>query len=155
MYSLMGFLGKLCSNVKQLIFKAPPEMHPELIWQEPYDLKTEVHTNGMARIINAQKALQVIRKNSPQGEFTVQIHDDFMEQNDKSYKVSWSDGKTEVIECDDKCDLECSIQALAQLVTGVLGIDSALARKDGVVHDNYEMLRSVFVKKDVFIADYF
>lgn len=155
MYSLMGFVGRLCSNIKEITFTAPPEMHPEIIWQEPYDLKTEIQTSGMARIINAEKALRALRKPTQNGEFTIKINDEFMEQNNKSYKVVWEDKKTTVTEYDGKCDIECSVQTLAQILIGYIGLDSVMMKDDVVVNGNAELLRSVFIKKDVFIADYF
>lgn len=155
MYSLIGLISRLFGNSEEIDFNVPPNMMPSYIWKNTADLTIETKPNGMARIINAKKAFVILKKQIKEGSFTIKINDDFMEQNNKSYKISWSDGKTEVLEYNGKCDMECSIMALAQILTGFISLDNAISRSDLNVNDNKELLCCVFTKKDVFTADYF
>lgn len=155
MYSMLGFIGKLYGNVKRINFDVPPEMSLEYVWLEPSDITTTTTPNGMARIVNAKRALEILRKPTTQGDFTIKINDEFMEQNNKSYKVSWQGSKTIVEEYSGDTDIECSIMALAQILTGFRSLDVAIYRDDLIVNDNMTLLNKVFVKKSVFITDHF
>ena len=155
MYNLFAFIGKLYGNVKKVTFDIPPNLVPEYLWTEPWNIEIIKKANGMARIINAKKALEIIKKPALDGSFTIKIDDPFMEQNNKSYKVSWKNGESSAEEYDGACDLECSALALAQIVTGYVGLELAESRRDVKISANKETLYSVFQKKMTYIADYF
>lgn len=155
MYNLFAFLGKFFGNVKKIVFDIPPNFVPEYLWKEPLENEITKRPNGMARVINAQKALQTIKKPSGEGSFTIKISDTFMQQNNKSYKVAWKGGESKAREYEGKCDIECSVMALAQMVTGFVGLEQAQIRRDVKINGNKEILNEVFQKKMVFIADLF
>lgn len=155
MYNLFAFIGKFFGNVKKISFNVPPNMIPEYLWQEPWNVEITYKHSGMARIINAKKTLELIKKPNNDGSFTIKINDSFLEQNNKSYVVTWDSDNTEVKEFEGDCDIECSIMALAQILTGFIGLDTAIIRNDVTIDNNLELLQEVFHKKLVFIADFF
>ena len=155
MYLMFAFWRRFAGNVTKLTFDIPPDMPPSYIWSEPRNYKISLSAYGMARVINAQKALEIIRKPSKSGSFTIKIDDSFMPQNSKCYKVSWNSTKSKAEEISGECDIECSAQALAQLVTGFAELEKAAMRDDLKINSNIEVLKAVFVKKPIFVADYF
>ena len=155
MFLMFGFWRRFVGNVKKIIFNVPCETPPSYIWSEPRNYKLSLLGNGMARVINAQKALEIIHKPETSGSFTIKVEDSFMSQNNKAYKVSWKNAKSTVEEITGDCDIVCSAQALAQLVTGFADIEKAALRDDVVIQSNTDVLKSVFVRKPIFIADYF
>lgn len=155
MYLMFAFWRRFIGNVTKITFSLPPDTPPSYIWSEPRNYKISFSGNGMARVINAQKALESIRKPAHAGSFTIKIDDSFMPQNNKSYKVSWENSKSTTEEVSCECDIECSSQALAQLVTGFADIEKAALRGDVKINSNIEVIKAVFIKKPVFIADYF
>ena len=140
MYMLFGFLGRLAGNVKKIKFHIPPEMTVSYLWQEPKKYEIFYEPSGMARVINAKKALEIIKKPKTDGSFTIKIEDTFMAQNNKSYKVSWKNGKSEAAEFQGECDIECPATALAQIVTGFVSLDLAESRRDVKINGNKETL---------------
>ncbi len=155
MYLLFAFIGRLSGNVTKIKFNIPPEVCPSYLFDEPHSYAINVKPNGMARIINAQEALKYIKKPGERGSFKIKILDEFMPQNNKSYKVSWKGEHSEVKENSGLCDIECSIMALTQMVTGYVGLKKAQARSDVKIKSNTELLMSVFPNKMVYIADFF
>ncbi len=155
MYLLFAFIGRLSGNVIKIGFDVPAEICPSYLFSESHSYELNIKPNGMARIINAKKALENMIKPNERGIFKIKIHDEFMPQNDKTYKVSWKNGHTEVTEFSGICDMECSIMALTQMLTGYVGLDVAQARRDVTVKSNEELLFLSFPKKMVCIADYF
>ncbi len=155
MYNLFAFIGHFFGNVKEIVLDVPPTMIPEFLWEEPLDITIKTRPNGMARVINAKMSLISLKKPTEEGEFSIKIHDEFLSQNNASYKVSWKDGKTEVKEYSGDCDIECSILALAQILTGFIGLDTANIRHDLIIYGNGALLKKVFIKRNVHLADFF
>ncbi len=155
MNMLFAFIGRFAGNVIKISFHLPPDMVPSYLWQEPRDCEIFYEPSGMARIVNAKKALETFKKPGDEGNFTIKINDDFMEQNNKSYKVSWKNGKSKAKEYDGECDIECSIMALTQILTGFVGLEQAETRSDLTIINNSDLLTQTFPKKMVYIADFF
>ena len=123
MYQLFAFLKRFSGNVNKLKFHVPPDMVMSYVWPEPKACEVFYEHSGMARVINAKAALETV--NLAEGEsFTIKINDSFMSQNDKSYKV-YTDSETRTEEYDGECDIECSVHALAQLITGFVSLEIA------------------------------
>jgi len=155
MYMLFAFIKILSANVTKIKLHMPPEIEVSYLFEEPQDCEMFYKPSGMARVINAKEALKTIKKPTSEGTFTIKINDSFMEQNNKSYKVSWTNEKTIVQEFEGECDLECSAKALAQIITGFVGIEQAQMRDDLVINSNRNLLAETFPQKMVYIADFF
>lgn len=153
-YQLFAFLKRFSGNVKKMKFHVPPEMVMSYIWPEPKKCEVFYEHSGMARVINAKAALETIFLKKDES-FTIKINDSFMEQNNKSYKVYDKDSETHVQEYDGECDIECSVQALAQILTGFASLETAQSRSDVKIAANKETLLEAFPKKMVYIADFF
>ena len=51
--------------------------------------------------------------------------------------------------------METDVRTLGQLTVGCLSLDEAVLKNDTDVHANEDMLRSVFVEKNIFIGEHF
>lgn len=156
MLGLLGFMGGFCSNLKTIHWELPPTLNPELIWPECRDIKAEVAYCGMNRVVNAQKALRMMKRPEGKGSVTVSLKDDILSANTGVYKIDWENGGGGARKLKSaNADMECSAQALAQLVTGFLPFEQLRLRSDIVVNGKAEELARLFVKKDIYLADKF
>jgi predicted acetyltransferase len=153
---LLGFMAGFCSNLKTVVWDLPPSLSPELIWPEDKDISVKIVYPGMNRVVNAQKAFRLMRKPQGQGSVRVSVKDDFLQKNTGVYKIDWENGEGSVRKVKSSTtDMECSIHALAQLVTGYLPFDQLRLRQDIAVNTKADELERLFIKKDIYLADHF
>ena len=161
LYGLLGFIGGLSSNLTRVVWDLPPALAPELIWpelvwQDCHDLKSEVIYAGMCRVVNAQNALYFMVKPQGGGSVTVGVADEDLPGNTGVYKIEWESGESNVRRLKaGAADLECSIHALAQLVTGYLPLTELQLRQDIKVNGKTDELNRLFARKSVYMADRF
>ena len=74
---IFAFMGKFGSQVKNLIWKAPPFVKLLPFFAEPYDIGQEIHMYGMNRIVNVQKAFELMSLPEGKGEIVIRVEDDF------------------------------------------------------------------------------
>lgn len=153
---LLGFLGRFSGNIKKLIWSIPSSFTPDIYWPEAYEVETVTRYNGMNRVVNAQEALKLLRKPGQSGSVRVAVHDDFFSHNSGIYKLEWENGETAIRRSrSTTADLDCSIQALSQLVAGYRGFEDIASRPDVSVNAKAAQLSLLFPKKALYLADYF
>jgi len=149
-------MGGFSSNLRYVVWELPPAFNPELVWPECRDTKTEAVYSGMNRVVNAQRALRLMRKPEGRGSVRISVADEFLPQNAGVYKVDWENGESSVRRVKTaSADLECSIHALAQLVTGYLPLPALGLRRDVEIHSKTAELESLFISKNIYMADRF
>ncbi len=155
--SMLGFLYALRAQYSEITIKLPASVPLMHMIPECYDAHLEVNANGMARIVNVPRALELMRYPKASGAFSVQVSDDSLPINSGCYLVHYAGGKAISVEkiegCEDP-DLTVSVQVLTQLVLGALTVDEALYL-EGVQCSCPERLRDVFVRKDIHFTDGF
>ena len=104
----------------------------------------------MARTTNAEKALALMKKPAD-ADFTIRIEDDFLPENSGVYHVTA--GGVERTEAE--ADLSVDQRTFTLLALGALSMEEAAYRSDVKISANRAMLSRVFVRKPLFIADYF
>ena len=109
------------------------------------------------RIINAQKALSAIKVPEMKAKLNIRIFDDNIEHNNNIFTVDIESGRAAAQKAESTTlpDMECSIHALNQLVSGYAGLEQAKHRKDIKINSNYEIINKVFVKKPIHTQDHF
>jgi predicted acetyltransferase len=153
---LLGFMGGLSSNLKTLTWDLPSCLEPDLLWPECRSIALSLECHGMCRVVNALKAFRLMKKPEGKGSVRVSVTDDVLPENTGIYRISWENGEGDARKVKSgEVDMECSIAALAQMVTGYLSFEQACFRNDVVVNGKAEELGKLFVKKDVYIADKF
>ena len=155
--SALGFLYSLRAQYFEVTLKLPASVPLMHMIPECYNVQLEVNANGMARIVNVPRALELMRYPARSGTFSVQVTDDSLPINTGCYLVHFAGGSAISVEKIEGCadpDLTVSVQVLTQLVVGALTVDEALYL-EGVQCPDPACLRDVFVRKDILFTDGF
>lgn len=157
LHELLGFLYRLRALIGNIRLELPDGFELSALLDEPYDLKPVRLRRTMARVVDAQAALRLMRHPASAGAYTIEVRDDFLPQNAGVYRVTFGGGEAAIARAEPgtPCDLRVSAQALAPLCIGHLSLDMAAYRDDVALLGNEETLRSVFVRKPKFMTDAF
>lgn len=156
LYGLMGFWGRFVGSAKYIKMTMPAILNPELIFPNAYKIETKLEHNGMARLVNVEKALNMMHKPALNATVTIAVEDAFCAFNHTTYQLKMQDGNCTVTKgVDGPADMTCSVHALAQMVTGYMSMDMAALRTDVNVINQYEIFQQLFTHKHTSIADYF
>ena len=157
MLGILQFMGMFEGSAEKLVYTASPEFIPELYWNNLYEIGVENIWLGMSRVVNAKRALELMKKPAGEGGFVIRVADALAKWNDNTYAVGYGAGGCTVRTAGTgvEPDAEVTERALAQMVLGVYGFDQIALRDDVRVNGNTETLRQVFRRKNVFITDYF
>ena len=164
--AVLGFLARFEADYGTIEMRLPAGIDLQRIVVTPnaYEIKETVFPNFMLRVINAKKLLETIKR-PVDCDFTIRITDEMISENNRIYRVL-SD-RVEVVgerfAADDesaadvtpKADLEVNVRALGQLAIGALNMDEAMLRTDVTVSAKEEMLRRVFIPKNIFVGEHF
>ena len=152
---ILGFMAGFSSQIDKILWRAPEFINLHTLFPEPYDVTQEIHTHGMNRIVNAEKALQAMAVPSGGGKITISVKDDFFPANTGNYTLAWEDGGHTVGRTQSPPDLSCDVQSLSQLVTGFASIGELAFAGRIAVHNNEAVLSQLFRKKPLFINNFF
>ncbi len=154
---MVNFMYKLTPQIKDISFSCPPVIDAYSIIEEPWHVNIKSDAGGMMRIINAQKALCAIKAPEMKAKLNIRIFDDNIEHNNNIFTVDIESGRAAAQKAESTTlpDMECSIHALNQLVSGYAGLEQAKHRKDIKINSNYEIINKVFVKKPIHTQDHF
>lgn len=152
---IFSFLSGFVPNYRDFIWETTELHNLSLLFQEPSNIKTEIYSSGMNRIVDLEKILTL--KSHPEGEGSLafKIHDNFLEWNNGTFAVTWNRDGVEVEKKNCSPDLSCSIQVLTQLITGYVSIEDFIWNKDLKVHGNLKLLSNYFKKKSLYINESF
>lgn len=155
--SVLGFLYAMRAQYHEINIKLPASVPLMHMVPECYNVHLEVNANGMGRIVNVPRALELMRYPDRSGAFSVQVTDDSLPINTGCYLVHFAGGQAVSVEkiegCEDP-DLTVNVQVLTQLVVGALTVDEALYL-EGVQCPAPARLRDVFIRKDIHFTDGF
>ncbi len=146
----LGYMGRMSADYGSVKLVLPEDVPLLSLVPRPYEVGIRFRNQPMARLTNAQRALEIMKK-PEDAAFTVKVEDPFLPENSGTYRVA---GDTAVL-TDEKADVEVSGQALTLMALGTISLEQAMYRADVKVHGNIETLRQVFVRKPMFISDYF
>ncbi len=151
--AMLGFLARFEADYGTIKLGLPKGIDLLRIVRSPhaYDIEKKTAQGFMLRVINAHTLLETIAKPAD-CDFTIRVHDDLIAENDRVFRVR-HDGVKRV--SSKKADIETDVRALGQLAAGCLNLDEAVLRNDVEVHAKEEMLRRVFVEKNIFIGEHF
>ena len=157
MLGILQFVGMFEGAADKLQLRASPEFLADLYWNDIYDIEESRDLLGMNRVVNAKRALELIKKDG-EGCFSIKVTDEFAAWNNNTYTVEFGSGECTVkADASKSADIEVSELALMQLILGVFELDQIAQRKekDVSINANVETLKRVFRKKNLLIADYF
>lgn len=156
LHALLGFFYKLNAPYAFVQLEAPDGLEIPALLDEPYDARVVWETRTMARVIDVQRALELMRHPQGEGAYSLRVADDFLPENTGCYHVRFGAEGVQVRRDDAaECDLSVTAQAFAQLCIGYLPMSAALYRQDVALHGNAELLHRVFVQKPMCLTDRF
>ena len=157
MLGILQFVGMFEGAAKKMAFRASPEFIAELYWNNIYEIETENNFLGMNRIVNAKRALELMKKPDGDGKFVIKINDEFAEWNNRTYSVEYGFGESLVkeISAGADIDIEVSERALTQMILGTYDFEQIAKRNDARIDNNTRILKEAFCKKPLLMADYF
>ena len=150
--AILGFLSRFTADYGTIRLELPAGTELLSVIRSPkaYEIQRTVSQNYMIRVIHADKLLSMMRM--PENtSFVIRVTDDLLKENLRTFRVR----KGSAVETTEKPDLSVSVQALGQMAVGGTDLQEAMLRPDVEVFSNEEVLRQVFVKKPLYLADYF
>jgi predicted acetyltransferase len=150
--AILGFLSRFSADYGTIRLFLPRNIELLSLIRSPlaYDIEKTTDQAYMIRVINAAKALEVIRK--PEGcSFVIRISDEIIPENNGTWKVTAGG----VSPTEEEPDLCVSEKALGQLVCGAVSLAEAEYREDTAVRKNRETLEKVFIRKPILVEDHF
>lgn len=154
---LFGFFHVLEPSGEKICFKLPMDADLFCLIPEPYDINIQYKNCGMLRVLNAGEALRMYPWQSALGQLTIRVKDETVSRNSHTYHVACHDGATAVaIDDEASPDLECSIQALSQLLLGAATLPALLANRTDIhlLTDRPELL-DAFSTNPMFLIENF
>lgn len=145
---LLSFIALKRQN-PTIVWIAPPD---DMSYMNMIDARNTMYRQPfvMGRIVDVQRALISIPLNSSQEiEFSMRVHDDFYEFNDKTYLIYYNDHIFRIRTIDyHEPHIELDINTLTQLFWGYLTVDSG-ARDGRILYrdpHHLAMLKEMFKK---------
>ena len=148
---IKGFNGDL----RKVSVTVPSGFPVNLFVNEAYEQKSTIHPAGMNRIINAAKALEIIKKPEMDGRIIIGLDDEYCPWNTGNWLVEWANGETQVSKSLKKPEILCKAPEFSQLITGRYELAELKNFGKVEITDNDSELSRLFVKKPCFIQDRF
>lgn len=153
---ILSFLAGLRAQVRNVTLKMPPRAKFYQYLPNADLAKHRFITHDMARVIHVPKVLETMRMPKDAGLFTIEVKDAFLSENEGVYKIQYQDGHVQTVEkIQGSADLTVDIADFTQLALGVMGLEEIAYRDSVQIRSNRDTLSSVFVEKDVYMADHF
>ena len=146
----LGYLGRMSADYAKIRLPLPSDIPLMQMISETYQVSVRFREQPMARTTNVQAALTLMKKPAD-ADFTIRVEDDFLSENSGTYHVT-ADG-VEKAECE--ADLTVDQRTFTLLALGALSLEEAAFRADVKISGKNDVLSRVFVRKPLFIADYF
>lgn len=155
-FDLLGFLYRFAAQAKDIELFLPADLPLTSLVEDCYAVEFSIPGRPMARALHVENVLKALRHPLEDGAYSVYVEDAFLPENTGCYAVRYAeDGGVQVERRDGEADLHVSIQAFTQLVFGFLDMDEAAFKPDVRIFGNDATLRKVFVKKQLFLEDYY
>ena len=150
--ALLGFLARFSADYGSIEISLPTSLELASVIHAPdaYGIQQTGMQSYMVRAVHAEKLLGILERPDDCA-FTVQVSDPMIPDNNGC----WTVRKDSVLRTEAQPDLSVSVQAFGQLAAGAVSLSEAMLREDVQVHGNEEMLKRVFVRKPILIADHY
>ncbi len=129
---LFGFFWVLAPSGDSMQFKLPMDANLLCLIPDPYDISIQYKNCGMLRVVNAAEALRLYPWQPALGEVCIRVEDEILPQNSHTYRVCCGSETAVTIADDAQPDLECSIQALSQLLLGAATLPALLDNRTDI-----------------------
>lgn len=156
---LLGLLRNMGEQYATVSWELPLKVDPNAFFPEPYEATQIIVQKGMARVLDVSGVLERLSYSGAPGEYTLRIIDPQLPENDGPWRVTFADGQARAAKLTDEAvpvDWTLDIPAFTQLALGYLDVDTLLWSRPGTERpQNLDTLRRVFVKREVYMPEYF
>ena len=154
---LLGFLHRFAAQAKDIELFLPGDLPLSTLVENSYAVELTVSNKPMARALHVENVLKFMRHPDGDGGYSVYVEDTFLPENTGRYAVRYAaDGMVTVSHTDEtSADLHVSVQSFTQLVFGFLDLKEAAYKPDVRIEGNEDTLKQVFVKKQLFLNDFY
>lgn len=155
LYNILGFLSKLSAQYGHVQMTLPGDIDLSVLLDEPYECECTRAFSGMARLVDVQRALELLRAPQGEGECAIRVEDEFLPENSGCYRLRYADGALSAEKGEFEADLCLSEQTLCQLCLGALSMDQARWKQDVILKGKNPALWALFPGKKVFLTNGF
>jgi len=157
LYDLLAYLYRYSAQAKHLELMVPPTLPLSSLLPEPNHIETARGIRPMARAVHVEKVLTAMRHPKADCAYSIYVEDEFLPDNTGNYRVGCiQGGSVTVLKTDaGEADLRVSVQTFTQLAFGFLNLEEAAMKPDVQVIGNQKVLEQVFVKKPIFLWDFY
>lgn len=164
---LLALAKTFASDYRHICFSLPSDCPLEQTLPEwsMGAVSCQTFPNGMVRVIHVKRILELATYKGS-GTLTLEITDPYINENNKIFRVVFSENTCESITVYEKdqtssdnedtlADISLSISAFSALITGGYDTSACALFPDVTIHKNEDTLSKVFYKKPVYITTYF
>lgn len=155
--SFLKFIYNHNTQVKEIIINVPLSNKINLLMDNLKDINIRIKPFMMGRIINVKKFLESIeiQQNIIESKI-IKIEDTYIEENNKTFKITIKDNKIDILETQEDCDIQININVLSQLAFSYIDVYDFIFMMGNKVNnkDIYCFLEKIFAKKINYINEY-
>ena len=163
LYDVLGFMGRLSPESKYIHWNVPTGVDIHSLSDELYDVSVQRRASGMGRVVDVLAALNNIkapnRTSSCRGHVQINVRDDFLPENTGLYYVEWEGehlfAQRVKSHINKSADLEITVEALMQLLSGLITPNEAVLRRDTKIYSKEELLLDLFPHNQLYVMEQF
>ena len=154
--ALLTFAKKaFSSDYRAIKFQTPACLFVDTLLGEGTSCRTAGKWNGMVRVINVEKALQLCRCKG-EGSIVLQINDKMLADNDGSWRITYAPGQPNHVEkTDDAPDVTMDISNFSVLICGIASSEDMPWLPGVQMHDPSVPYEQIFYPQKCFTLDLF
>lgn len=153
--ALLRFAKGFAADYSAIRFSVPQGVRVESLIGEGNAARCAVEFNGMARLVNVRRALELCRVRG-EGRAVISVSDGMLPENGGVWQVDFSpEGENRVARTDTAPDVELPVGALTQLLLGVRSADDLPMMPEVRVHNPAAPLERIFFAKPCRLLDLF
>ncbi len=148
--SIFGFLYGMRAKITHVTLTLPRDLDLALLMPECDDVERKLGGHSMARVLDVEQVLGLMRYPAGSGRFRIHVEDQFLPENTGTYEVQFADGKASAVaRTDAPADLYVTEQTFCQMALGLVDFAEALYKEGTEFIDNAAVLQAVFVHKRI------
>jgi predicted acetyltransferase len=157
LYGVLGIVGGLSAQFRNFKWLMPAFIDPLDFTGDAWSVEQEIKPRDMTRVVNVKAALELMRRPTGEGEYTIEVKDENISANNGKFLIQFGTDGSKISVTKKDADLSCDILALSQLVTGYRTLENVLiTRQEGLeVYGNMETLKRVFTQRPQHVTEYF
>lgn len=144
--AVLGLLYRLRAKAGHVTLDLHDDIDLATFLPEGGEVERTAQTWVMLRVLDVCRALELMPSPAQAKPWVLAVDDAFMPENSGAYRISYGAGEAQVGRCDASPDLYVSIQTLALLVAGRIGLEGALFREGTELLGNQKLLARVFTR---------